>query len=307
MSGRSWPRLLRPVTGPFLPARVSGVSEGMGAHAPVTRSLIDQGTASPDLVAGMSLVLLTGQPRTRSMDRTGRASATDGGVWVREQVTLHSPLSTTEQFVVTGSSMGQHVRRGRRYGTTAAQTRSVSGDLVATNLTTGLLEYKANVELEDSVEGVPLEEVRSPSPDHARVGSNPCRDALASATVGTVLGANPVMISLEMMRARDTDQPENPIHSDPGRAREAGLSQPIAGGSHVMAFALEPIMAAWGSEVLLHGTTIDVRWKAPTFCDSEIIATATLIDTTTDLVKLDIEVKLADGPTAMIGTVAIPR
>ena len=108
------------------------------------------------------------------------------------------------------------------------------------------------------------------------------------------------------MEARDTKKPDNPIHSDPELARKAGLSRPIAGGSHVLAFALEPIMAAAGPEALVHGASFDVRWKAPVYADLVIRPVAEVIEAEQDRVTFQLTATLEDGATAMTGTVTVP-
>lgn len=305
---RGWPQPLHDVSGPMRATKFAGIRAGMGDAAPATVELLDSGFVSPDVVCGLTLFLLSNQPRTARLDAEGKATATDGGVWVREQFTWHRPLPSNDAFTVTGASTGRYVRRGRRYGTTVSQTRSSSGELVATNMTTGLLAYRVEEGLADEVVGIPYDETPVPEPDHERAAENPHRSALAAVVAEeSVLGGDPILMSLDMMAARDTDRPDNPIHSDPDKARAAGLDRPIAGGSHVLAFALEPILAEWGPGVLSHGACIDVRWKAPTRCDVVIVPTATVTALTADSVSVDLRVALADDVTAMEGTVVIPR
>ncbi|MGI9615329.1 MAG: MaoC family dehydratase, partial [Acidimicrobiales bacterium] len=238
----------------------------------------------------------------------GAASPIAGGVWVRERFTIHRPLDRDDPFTVNGANTGRHVHKGRRYGTTTSTTTDSSGRLVATNLTTGLLAYRVEEGLADGVEGLPVDATPAPIADVNAAATNPCGDALRAATVGTKLGGDPVVVSLSMMAARDTSSPDNPIHSDLDAARDAGLDRPIAGGSHVQAFALEPILAEFGQDVLFHGAHLDTRWKAPTKADTTIVPTATITGADSDRVVLDIEVTLADedNKQAMIGTVEIP-
>ena len=143
--------------------------------------------------------------------------------------------------------------------------------------------------------------------DREAAKENPHRDRLATARVGEVLGGVPMIMSLEMMAARDTDNPDNPIHSDPELARAAGLAKPIAGGSHVQAFALELLMARFGPQVLLHGAHVDTSWKAPTESDTSITPSAVITSVDAHAVKADLEVRLTEGPVAMVGRVTIPR
>ena len=307
MTGESWPHALEPVHGPIKAQRFVGVRNGMGEAAPAIVGLMDRGFVPPDLFCGMTLTLLSGQPRTPRLDSEGKASATDGGVWVREQFTCHRPIPAVEKFEINGFSTGRYVKRGRRYGTNTSETRSTTGELLSTNMTTGLLAYKVEEGLEDEAVGIPYDDTPAPQPDHSRAASNPHRAALSAASVGDVLGASDVLVSLAMMAARDTENPDNPIHSDIEKAKAAGLERPIAGGSHVLAFALEPILAAWGDDVLFHGSRIDVRWKAPTHCDVHITPTVSVVEASADTVRLSAEVVLESGATAMVADIEIPR
>ncbi len=315
MSVDTWPQPLQPVTGPFPAARVDGAAEGMGTFGPVTRAIAGDGLVPPDLLTGLTLFLLANQPRqprpagaAESSGSSAGASPIAGGVWVRERFTIHGPLDRTDPFTVTGENTGRHVHKGRRYGTTTSTTTDSSGRPVATNVTTGLLTYKAVAGLADGHEGRPVADTPVPGPDRRAAAANPHLAALRAATVGSELGGDPVVVSLAMMAARDTSSPDNPIHSDLEAARAAGLERPIAGGSHVLAFALEPIMAAFGRDVLFHGAHFDTRWKAPTKCDATIVPTATVTRADDAGVTLDLTVTLADegAITAMVGTVEIP-
>ncbi|MBT5756130.1 MAG: hypothetical protein HOI41_14310, partial [Acidimicrobiaceae bacterium] len=66
------------------------------------------------------------------------------------------------------------------------------------------------------------------------------------------------------------------------------------------------VMAEFGSQSLLHGANFDVRWKAPTENDVHIVPKATVTQAEPDRLVLDLQVDLADGPTAMVGTLMIP-
>lgn len=301
-----FPRTLQPVEGPFARAKVLGAIEGMGEYGAATRDLVDNGYLPPDLITGMTLALLARQPRVPTADGEKRASGVAGGVWVRERFTIHRPIRHDDAWVVEGEQTGNHVRKGRSYSTTSSRSRTSDGERFATNLTTGLTSYRADPDRPDSVEGLPVEDTPAPEPDFDAAAHNPHTSQLRALQVGDRLGGDPVLVSLAMMAARDTDNPDNPIHSDLEQAKKAGLARPIAGGSHVLAFAYEPIMAALGREALLHGAYTDVRWKAPTECDVSIVATATVAAATNDRVEFDVLVELVDGPTAMVGTVTVP-
>lgn len=302
----SFPRELTPVSGPYLPAKVAGAAVGMGTYGDATRALVAQGLLQPDLITGMTLALLAKQPRKPKPTGEKRASGVAGRVWVRERFTIHQPVANDDPWVVSGASTGTYVRKGRSYSTTASQSHTSSGELFATNLTTGLFSYRADPTLEDSVQGQPIEDTPAPVPDHGAAANNPHLDAIAAAHVGQVLGNLEVPMTLAMMAARDTDNPDNPIHSDLDEAKKAGLARPIAGGSHVMSFAVEAVLAAWGPQALLHGANFDIRWKAPTEDDTTIVPTATVTAVEADRVELDLQVDLVDGPTTMVGKLVVP-
>ena len=119
-------------------------------------------------------------------------------------------------------------------------------------------------------------------------------------------GGDEMLMSLAMMSARDTKNPDNPIHSDPELAKKAGLSRPIAGGSHVLAFPLELILQAAGRYCLFHGAYVDVRWKAPVYADTPMFPSAEVVAVEGDRVVWQIDAMLADDVTAMTGQVTIP-
>jgi acyl dehydratase len=300
------------------PDRVRGAAEGMGDHGPVTRALVDDGWMTPDLLCGMTVFLLASQPPEPAPTRTDRppgampstrekASPIAGGVWVREQFTMHRPLTIDDRFMVAGASTGRFVRKGRRYGTTRSQTHDSAGHLVATNLTNGLLAYQVEPGVPDGVEGLALEDTPGPEPDWVAAVANPHLAAIAASTQGTRYGGEELVLSLAMMAARDTANPDNPIHSDPDAARAAGLTRPIAGGSHVLAFAIEPLLATWGPHALFHGSRLDIGWKAPTEADATIVPSATVTTVAPNRVDVDLEVVLAEsGATAVVGTLTVP-
>jgi acyl dehydratase len=301
----TWPQALTEATGPFAAARLHGAAEGMGPYGPGAAAVAAQGMVPPDLITGMTLFLLARQPRRGD----GRPpSGVSGGVWVQERFTMHRPLAATDPFVVRGEITGRYVRKGRRYSTTRSRSHDSAGRLVATNLTTGLVAYRAEEGLADEVEGLALDETPAPQADWEAAGSNPHADRLAGVVEGQRFGGDPVTVSWAMMAARDTAQPENPIHSDLEAARAAGLERPIAGGSHVLAFALDPLLAAWGPESLSHGTSVNARWKAPTAADATIVPTATVSLVEADRIEVDLDVVLegSGGTTAMVATIVVP-
>lgn len=301
-----FPKSLVPVHGPFPPEKISGAGIGMGAYGDATRTLVASNTLQPDLICGMTLALLARQPRRPKPTGERKASGVAGRVWVRERFTMHRPIAADDPWQVSGESTGTYVRKGRSYSTTRSTSTTSSGERFATNLTTGLFSYRADPSRVDSVQGLPIEDTPTPEPDHEAARSNPHAAAIRSVSVGDVLGGVEVPMTLAMMAARDTDNPDNPIHSSAEEAKKAGLARPIAGGSHVLSFALEAVMQAFGPEALLHGTNIDVRWKAPTEDDTVIRPTATVTHVAADHVSFDLQVDLVGGPTALVGQLIIP-
>lgn len=298
------------VTGPFRPEKIDGALDGMGAYGDATRTLGESGLLQPDMVTGMTLFLIANQPR----DPAGsgeRSNGVSGGVWVRERFTIHTPVARADAFTVVGESTGTYTRKGRRYSTTSSRSSDANGRRFATNLTTGLLTYQTDPELADGFEGQAINDTPVPEPDWAAAANNPHVGELRAAATGDIYGGEQVEMSLEMMVARDTANPDNPIHSDPEAARKTGLRRPIAGGSHVLAMPLESMMRALGPESLLHGAFFDIRWKAPTEDGAVLVPTATVVATGTDdhgrgRVLLDVAATIVDGPTAMVGSVIIP-
>lgn len=305
---RDWPRVLMPATGPFRADSLDGGRLGMGAHGPVTCSLYDEGLVPVDKMANLTLFVLSNQPRD-PVDREampGGGGGVAGGIWVRERFTIHRSLGLKEAFTTAGALVGLHVRRGRRYGTNVSETRDAAGRLAATNVSVGLLSYRADDSLDDGAEGQPPDEVATPGPDWTAASANPCTGALRGLRAGDAFGGHDMVVGLDLMRARDTDDPDNPIHSDLEQARRAGLSSPIAGGSHVLAFAVEALLAAVGGHALFHGAAFDVRWKAPVHAEATITPTARVTEAALDRVVVGLEATLADGTTAMDGTVTVP-
>ena len=308
MSRDDFPRPLTPVHGPFAPAKVAGAADGMGTYGDAARSLVDRGVVQPDLVCGMTLALISDQPAFRGPKprADGKVSGTDGGVWVRERFTIHRPLRVDDAWTVEGEATGVYSRKGRRYSTTVSRSADSAGRRFATNLSTGLTSYRPDPDLADGERGVPVAETPTPEPDGDAASGNPHADALAALQPGDRFGDLEVPVTLAMMAARDTKNPNNPIHSDPEAAKKAGLRRPIAGGSHVLAFALEAVMAGVGDEVFLHGATIDARWKAPTEDGAVIVPSAEVTAVEADAVHFDLAVELVGGPLAMVATAVVP-
>jgi acyl dehydratase len=304
----TWPRPLHDARGPIRADKLDGAAAGMGVWGAQARALAADGLVPPDMLTGMTLFLLSSQPRdpTDESRMPGGGGGVAGGVWVRERYTIHRPLRRDDAFSVSGASEGRHVHKSRRYGTTSSATFDAAGARVATNLTTGLLAYAVQEGLADALEGRAPDDIPPPAPDWSVAHENACRENLRRLRVGEVLGGYPVTVSLALMEARDTKTPDNPIHSNPELARRAGLGRPIAGGSHVLAFVLEPILARVGRTALFHGANFDLRWKAPVYADGVIRPVVRVAEVLVDRAVFDLQVTLDDGTTAMTGRVIVP-
>ncbi|MBM4206285.1 MAG: hypothetical protein FJ194_19445 [Gammaproteobacteria bacterium] len=304
----AWPKILKEARGPIRADKLEGAAAGMGDWGEATRQLHAQGLVPPDMLTGLTLFLLSSQPKdpARPQAIPGGSGGVAGGVWVRERFTIHQPLRADEPFVVRGASEGCHVHKERRYGTTSSSTFTLDGRQIADNLTTGLLSYKPEPGLADGIEGRSPEDLPAPAPDWRHAAANPSLEALKTLVEGERLGGYPVHVSLGLMEARDTKRPDNPIHSDPELAKRAGLSKPIAGGSHVLAFALEPILMRLGSQALLYGANFDIRWKSPVYADLVMVPSVRVEACSLDRVVFALEALLEEGAVAMQGRVTVP-
>ena len=300
---RTWPRALATVEEAIPADRVERVLAGMGKQGPASHALVERGFAPPELPTGFTLALLQGQPR-----HPGAApgeGAVAGGVWVREQWTLHAPVPLGIRLTLSGESLRSYVRRGREYTVTRSETRDASGRLLVSNLTTGLQRYRADPDREDAEEGLAESALPVPEPDPAAAASNPSQDALRALRPGDRVQGEPVDMSLERLQRRDGPVPSNPIHSDPEAARRAGLDVPIAGGAHVVSFLQEILLQAWGIEALFHGAHFDARWVSPVRAGALIVPRARVADVEPGRVELAFEVRCAEE-TACLGRVVIP-
>jgi hypothetical protein len=225
-------------------------------------------------------------------------------VWVRERSTVHRPVRIDEPLEVRGETARRYSRAGRLYTVTTSQAFDEAGQLLASSCTTGLVRYRPDPDLADGAEGRAEDEVVIPGADASRAGANPSAAALARLRAGDAIAAPKAVVTLELMRERDGGRAENPIHTDPEAARDAGLAAPIAGGSHVLAFAQEAIMDALGPEVLLHGAHFDVRWVGPVHAGTEISPRVAVSAVRRDEVEFDIEVP--GKGRAMVGRAVVP-
>ncbi len=307
MSEKTWPKPLAEASGPMRRDKLDGAAEGMGDHGSATVELHGQNIVPVDMMTGLTLYILGHQPKDPAKQKIpGAGGGVAGGVWVRERFTVIRPVDADDVFKVTGEAIGRHVHKGRRYGSNRCETFNAAGEPVARNLTTGLLAYQVEEGLKDQLEGENPDLIEAPGPDSSCVADNPHLDALRELKVGDELTSEPFCLSLAMMEARDTKKPDNPIHSDPELAKKAGLKKPIAGGSHVLAFPLELIMARCGARALHYGAAFDVRWKTPVYADLNIVPRARVIEATESLLTFETDVTLDDGAVAMVATVRVP-
>ena len=299
------PRALQVVRQPLPLALSEGAVLGLGDAAVAAREALARGLVPPDVLVGASLFLLASQPRPPRRDGSPAKGAVAGGVWVREQVTFHHPVSTTQELVFSGESAQRFVKRGRQYGVTVAETRDAGGTLLVSNRTTGLLRYRKDESLADVRHGRRDDELPPCGPDPDAARRNPALGGLLALRVGDRFAGDRAVISLAMMRARDGKRDQNPIHTDPEVARREGLAAPIAGGSHVLSFLLEALMRALGVEALLHGAHLDVSWKGQTYAGTAIEPSAEVVRVDAGGVQLALEVR-GEERVAMVGTLDVP-
>ena len=298
------PQELALVEGP-LPAGVAeGSILGLGAYAAGVRALVDLGLVPPDVLTGMTLHLLSRQPR-RPKGSEPRKGVIEGGVWVREQVTYHAPMRIDEPIQVSGKAVRRFSKKGRRYGVTISETRGDDGRLLVSSCTTGLLSYRRDPELADAHEGLAESELELPGPDWEAAPGNPSLERLSAVVPGEIIAGERARVSLAMMQQRDAGRDDNPIHTDPAVAAREGLAAPIAGGSHVLSFVQSRLMEQWGPECLLHGAHFDVRWIGQTYAESHVVPRARVVEVAPDRIGCDIEVEGEDR-TLLRGKMMLP-
>jgi len=312
MAERRYPLPLDAVRGPLSPSLAENAVLALGPVARASRELFDEGQVAPDVLAGMTLLLLAGQslrveradsPSTPEREGQGRGVA--GSVWAREHFTVHRPVHVGQTLEVSGAVQRAYARGGRRYSVTLSETRSVSGDLLVSNCTTGLVHYRRDMQLPDSAEGVDEDAIRRPDLDIGVAAENPAIETLRALRVGDEVRGQVTRVGLEQMRARDGGQSRNPIHTDPEAAKKAGLVLPIVGGAHVFAYLQEALMRALGRHALLYGACFDLRWVAQVRAGSRVEPRAVVSAVLEDRVELDLEVG-CEGRVAMTGSLAIP-
>lgn len=276
---------------PLSEAMVASWRRGLGGRAVALDRLRSKGYAAPYCVTGNTIFLVS-----RHFDIAG-------GVYWREQLTYHRPAVVGEGLDVEGAVHRVSVHDGRHYTLMSSRSLNAAGEPVCTSLSTGLLRYLRDV-VSDESEAVG-EDVSPPQPDAEAAAGNPAAPALRALAAGEEIVGKRQQVTLAMMRALAADEGRNPIHTDREAAEHAGLRAPIAGGPHVLAFALEPLMERLHPEVMLHGAHVDVRWVAPVFADAWVEPKVTVRSVDGDRVTLDLLV-VADGRTAMVGETVIP-
>ena len=195
--------------------------------------------------------------------------------------------------------------KGRQYSVSNSKTTNERAEPLVTNRTTGLVRYRADPDLADAETGRAEADLSCAAPDWESAARNPAAAALRSAREGDAYSGPTCEVTLEMMRERDGGRNTNPIHTEPEQARRAGLAAPIAGGPHVFGFAQALLMRAFGAEVLLYGTHIDVRWRAPVHAGQCVTASARITRVATDRVVFDFQVEREDV-VAMLGSAVVP-
>lgn len=301
-SNREFPRSLAPLRAPLDRELVERSVSSLAPEGKTSRALLDAGIVPPHALTPVTLFLLASQPRSDGSRESGPIA---GGVWTRQQITYHGPVRLDEVLETRGEIARRYVRAGRLFSISTSETRSADGQLAVSSCSTGLQQYRRDESLADSEEGRSDADVSRPSPDSSVASANPSLAALRAVRLGERLVGPTVEVSLARMRDRDAGRDANPIHTDPDEARRAGLSAPIAGGSHVLAYLQDFLMRSWGHEVLLHGAHFDARWLSPVHAGKKIEPSATVSACDSGRVELQMEV-VCEGQSAMVGTLVIP-
>ncbi len=305
MANPTLPLPLAPVCAPLEAEFVERVVRSLGPAGAGSRALAARGLAPPNALVGINLSLIASQPTRERPERAPTASPIAGGVWVREQQSVHRPVRIGEQLETRGEIVRRYVRKGRQYSVTLSETRDRAGERVLATCTTGLLRYRADAALRDAEEEHGEPAVAPPAPVAPAAARNPARAALRVLRTGERLQGAEARITLELMRLRDGARARNPIHTDPEAAREAGLDAPIAGGSHVLAFVQELLVERLGGEALLHGVYTDVEWLAPVRAERSVAPCVEVVRLLDDRLELALEAR-CEGVLAMRGTLIVP-
>jgi len=154
-----------------------------------------------DVLFPQTLILLAGQgsPAVAS-GRDSKPSAVAGGVWVREQITVHGPMRIGEAFEVSGEIVRSYSRKGRLYSVSCSTTRNAAGERLVTNRTTGLVRYRPDPAIADAEQGLAETELGEIAADWDAAAGNPCASALRSARVSSAVRAETVRVSSSFWR-----------------------------------------------------------------------------------------------------------
>jgi acyl dehydratase len=304
-SNSELPRSLAPLRAPLDRDLVEHSVSSLAPEGETSRALLDEGIVPAHALTPVTLFLLASQPRSTRSDGSRARGPIAGGVWTRQQITYHRPVRLDEVLETRGEVARRYVRAGRVFSISTSETRNADGQLAVSSCATGLQQYRRDESLADSEEGRSEADVSRPAPDPSVASANPSLEALGALRVGERLVGPTVEVSLARMRDRDAGRDENPIHTDPEEARRAGLSAPIVGGSHVLAYLQDFLMRSWGREALLHGAYFDARWLSPVHAGKKIEPSATVSACDSGRVELQMEV-VCEGQSAMVGTLVIP-
>lgn len=300
------PRPLGPLQGPLPRALAERAVRALGPAAGPSRALLEAGLLPPGALTPLTLYVIAATPRAGGgAEPSSRPGPLAGGVWVREQITYHRPVRYDVELRGTGETARRFARKGRQFSVSLSETRDAAGALLVTSRTTGLSRYRPDPELADFEEGLPEAELPPVGPDPGSAAASPSLARLRGLEPGVALAGSETEVTLERMRDLDGGRGGNPIHTDPEAARRAGLRAPIAGGSHVLAFAQEMLMDAWGPEVLLHGAHFDVRFVSPVAAGHRVVPRATVAAVTPECVEVQFEVE-CEGSPAAVGSARIP-
>ncbi len=264
----------------------------LGGDCPASADLIERGILPPQALTANTIFLAF------------RNYHLEGGVYAREQVTYRRPVRLGEVLSISGEIAATYLHKGRRFRIMRSVSRDAAGGIVVESRSTGVaqLALTAGAEATEVPPDVP-----APGPYQSAGAVNPCRARLGATVPGEARLGHPSTITLAMMRAQAGDDDRNPIHTDEGAARRAGLAAPIAGGPHVLEFVQEVMMQWLGDEALLHGAHFDVRWLRPVAAGASIVPAAVIetVDVVSGAVTIAVRVDCGGAP-AMVGAACLP-
>ena len=272
---------------------IEGWLEALGDRCEASRALYDEGVVPPQGLTGSTIFLAFSH-----FDLSG-------GVYSREQVTYHRPVAVGDTLEVTGTIAFTYVRRARRYRIMASQTTDGAGRLAVSSRSSGVVRFREDTDEGEESTASPGEDIPAPLPDPALAECNPSRRRLARLSPGDLIRGGPQRVTLEMMRVWEGRESRNPIHTDAEIARREGLSAPIAGGPHVLAYLQESMMAELGPRVFLYGSHFDVRWIAPVAAGGEVESEAVFRGVEDGLAGFELGMT-CDGEPCLVGKAVVP-